>query len=519
MGYYATIIPISAAVLKFSKPGPMPETNEAMAPKNITSNLHHVSYSVESQRDKRLVTDSQLSNAQPTYATATTSNGAKKASLRVCQNRTEFYFIDHPTQTVSETDETTATLENTNHESLHSSRTSKRRRINTIFTSNERKIEFERVDQELSKWAEQLPEMYKPDRAGHLLEQLDINSISLVIFHYLLVMVLHHPVMMIAKLTSNRCRQGALAETVNRIHAKDIDDGHAIKEAYSETNHADMDMSLRVKCDEAADGITSIIKNFDKDYVKYHGGHHNLPVYLAGTILIMRLSRTDDPMVQSQIQEQLQICSTFLSIAAPYWKEAGEKANALLDQLANYSKRRYTGSDEDEGDEIEDEEEDKDDNDSFDQRGGDVEEEDSTDENNGAEQSLQDLMIADALLDLSNRPPRTDYSFRKAMSLPTLQSPPSIQLTPSMRISRSEPSLSECCQMKTERQSPFRQQPPVLTIPLNASHCRSPLSSTSLPLTHPLSLNSPISQTVIAAKTIANMDSSSLLSALSSKLS
>lgn len=180
----------------------------------------------------------------------------------------------------------------------------------------------------------------------------------------------------------------------------------------------------------------------------------------------MQLSKTEDPVVQSEIHEGLDICFRFFSILSPYWKETDEKAKVLRDLLSSHvNKNKQKGSDINEVDEDDQDHEDGDDDDdegNNESGGGGVEGDEGGDyspgDDGGAEQSLHDLMIADALLDLSNRPPREDYGWRRAASrsMPTSSrtaeavasafslpiSPPS-RLPPPLRLSRSGSSLSE----------------------------------------------------------------------------
>lgn len=177
--------------------------------------------------------------------------------------------------------------------------------------------------------------------------------------------------------------------------------------------------------------------------------------------------------MQTQIHEGLEICFRFLSILSPYWKDAGEKGKTLRDLLSIYANRNKQQDDsdgeEDEGDD-EDYDEDGDNDNDNDSGGGGIEDDDgdddySADDDGGAEQSLQDLIIADALLDLSNRPPRDDYGWRRrrttsrslltsssSFSLPLTSSPPP-EPQPPLRLSRSGSSLSEYRHLGTECQS------------------------------------------------------------------
>ncbi|KAG0275737.1 hypothetical protein BGZ96_003671 [Linnemannia gamsii] len=173
------------------------------------------------------------------------------------------------------------------------------------------------------------------------------------------------------------------------------------------------------RCIEAAYATMVIIRNFDDTQTKYHGGHYTFTVYLAGTILIMHLSITEDLAMQTQIHEELEICFRFLSILTPYWKDADEKAKALRDLLSIHAnKNKQQGDFDDEEDDNDDEDYDEDGDKDNDSGGGGIEgeEEDddySADDDSGAEQSLQDLIIADALLDLSNQLPKDDYDHLK----------------------------------------------------------------------------------------------------------
>ncbi|KAF9140654.1 hypothetical protein BGX30_006187 [Mortierella sp. GBA39] len=179
------------------------------------------------------------------------------------------------------------------------------------------------------------------------------------------------------------------------------------------------------RCIEAAHAVIAIIRNFDDTMTKYHGGHYTITVYLAGTILIMQLSKIEDSAVESEIREGLEVCFRFFSILSPYWKDADEKAKVLRDLLSTHAdKNKQQGPDNNEEDEDDqDHEEGDDDDDEGDNGsggGGGVEDDEgdeySADDDGGAEQSLQDLMIADALLDLSNRPPRENYERRRTAS-------------------------------------------------------------------------------------------------------
>ncbi|KAF9133513.1 hypothetical protein BGW39_009587 [Mortierella sp. 14UC] len=171
------------------------------------------------------------------------------------------------------------------------------------------------------------------------------------------------------------------------------------------------------RCIEAANAVIAIMENFDDNQIKYHGGHHIFTIYLAGTILAMQLSKTEDPAVKSHIHERLQICFRCFSLLSPYWKETDEKAKALRDLLSSHAEQQRGPSDEDSDGEDKD---DEDDEDGDDYNGGAEEDIDQggdcsgAEDDGGAEQSLQDLMIADALLDLSNsnRSRRRDYGWR-----------------------------------------------------------------------------------------------------------
>ncbi|KAF9339159.1 hypothetical protein BGZ91_006857 [Linnemannia elongata] len=177
------------------------------------------------------------------------------------------------------------------------------------------------------------------------------------------------------------------------------------------------------RCTEAAHAVIAIVRNFDDTLTKYHGGHHTVTVYLAGTILIMQLSKTEDPAVQRDIYEGMEVCFRFFSILSPYWKETDEKAKVLRDLLSSHVKmNKQQGPDDVDGDDDDQDEEGDDDDDGGDNEsgGGGLEDDEggdySADDDGGAEQSLQDLMIADALLDLSSRPPREDYEWRGTAS-------------------------------------------------------------------------------------------------------
>ncbi|KAH7048598.1 hypothetical protein BKA57DRAFT_461883 [Linnemannia elongata] len=221
------------------------------------------------------------------------------------------------------------------------------------------------------------------------------------------------------------------------------------------------------RCTEAAHAVIAIVRNFDDTLTKYHGGHHTVTVYLAGTILIMQLSKTEDPAVQRDIYEGIEVCFRFFSILSPYWKETDEKAKVLRDLLSSHVKKnKQQGPDDIDGDDDDQDEEGDDDDDGGDNEsgGGALEDDEggdySANDDGGAEQSLQDLMIADALLDLSSRPPREDYEWRgtasrsmplssqkakaaaSASSLPST-SPSPRPPPPPLRHSRSGSSLSE----------------------------------------------------------------------------
>ncbi|KAG0377013.1 hypothetical protein BGX24_006860 [Mortierella sp. AD032] len=361
--------------------------------------------------------------------------------------------------------------------------------------------------------------------------QFETNSINLSVLYYLIVMVLHRPIMINASLAANRRREGigggvghggrgggggsegdiatgttttvgagGIVEAVKtkkvRDHARDDDfkDGSAVDEAdnvirriddvemetsahlYSaeeededeceqeETGnevdmegpidsndygnqtkdnvrrklkgrkgekeraksdyHSDDAEDLQItersaqRCIEAANTVIAIVGSFDDTQIKYHGGHYTSTIYLAGTILIMQLSKTEDPAVKNQIHEQLQACFQFFSILSPFWQETDEKAKTLRDLWSSQAEQQdgpsIEGGNEGDGDD-----QDKDDEDGDDYSGGADEYDDQegddggADDDGGAEQSLHDLMIADALLDLSNsnRPHGQDYSW------------------------------------------------------------------------------------------------------------
>ncbi|KAG0275666.1 hypothetical protein BGZ95_008516 [Linnemannia exigua] len=423
-------------------------------------------------------------------------------------------------------------------------RSSKRRRASPIFTSRERKAEFEQADQELEKWADQLEEAYRPTNVVARFHQFETNSVNLSVLYYLIVMVLHRPIMINASLAANRNREGgrggvgsggggrrrggikgengagetttlggggragAVITRTGRDQARDDDfkDGSTANEAdnamqriddvemessthtysveevdedegkreetgnevdmespidgsdngnqakdnvrrklkgrrrerertksdYDSDDAEDLEMSERSaqRCIEAANTVIALVGCFDDSQIKYHGGHYTSTIYLAGTILIMQLSKTKDLAVQSQIHERLQVCFQFFSVLSPFWQETDEKAKTLRDLLLSQTEQQDGPSTEGD-DEEESYDQDKDDEDGDDYSGGadeydDQEGDDSgADDHGGAEQSLHDLMIADALLDLSNanRPYGQDYSWGgKSSSLPPLSS-------------------------------------------------------------------------------------------------
>ncbi|KAG0290167.1 hypothetical protein BGZ97_006249, partial [Linnemannia gamsii] len=151
------------------------------------------------------------------------------------------------------------------------------------------------------------------------------------------------------------------------------------------------------RCIEAAHAIISIIRNFDDTHTKYHGGHHTFTVYLAGTILIMQLSKTEDPATQTQIYEGLEVCFRFFSILSPYWKDADEKAKTLRDLLSIHAnKNKQQGGSDDEEDEGDGEDYDGDGDDDNDSGGGGIEGDEgdddySADDDGGAEQNYLEI--------------------------------------------------------------------------------------------------------------------------------
>ncbi|KAF9156849.1 hypothetical protein BG015_000027 [Linnemannia schmuckeri] len=124
------------------------------------------------------------------------------------------------------------------------------------------------------------------------------------------------------------------------------------------------------RCIEAAHSVIAIVRNFDDTLIKYHGGHHTFTLYLAGTILIMQLSTTEDPAVQSQIHEGLEVCFRFFSILRPYWKATDEKSKVLRDLLASHINKNKQEPDDNEEDEDDQDHEDGDDDEEGDNESG-----------------------------------------------------------------------------------------------------------------------------------------------------
>lgn len=90
----------------------------------------------------------------------------------------------------------------------------------------------------------------------------------------------------------------------------------------------------------------------------------SLIVLILSYSLIMRLSKTEDPAVQSEILEGLEVCFRFFSILSPYWKDTDEKARVLRDLLSSHvNKNKQHGSDNNEEDEDDQDHEDGDDDD------------------------------------------------------------------------------------------------------------------------------------------------------------
>ncbi|KAF9545061.1 hypothetical protein EC957_011302 [Mortierella hygrophila] len=187
--------------------------------------------------------------------------------------------------------------------------------------------------------------------------------------------------------------------------------GENEKNDYDSDNAEDLHIVERSmqRCIEAAHTVIAIIRIFDDTM----------------TNLIMQLAKTEDSAVESEIREELEVCFRFFSILGPYWKDTDEKAKVLRDLLSthdNKNKQQGPNNNEEDEDDQDHEEGDDDDDEGGNGSGGgggvedDEGDEYSADDDGGAEQSLQDLMIADALLDLSNRPPRENYERRRAAS-------------------------------------------------------------------------------------------------------
>lgn len=195
--HYRTFVPVTAAVMKVTNHGCTSETDSTMiltatssSSPSTSSNLHINADYLQSISSSSSSTSGK-SSSNPSSATNISSSGRGATTLSYPHNTYQELSHHHP------------------HSPLPPPlRNPKRRRANPIFTSRERKIEFEQADESLLRWAEQLPEDYRPANAIASFQQLELNSVNLSIFYYLMVMILHRPILMNANHAANRSFQG-----------------------------------------------------------------------------------------------------------------------------------------------------------------------------------------------------------------------------------------------------------------------------------------------------------------------
>ncbi|KAF9089017.1 hypothetical protein BGX29_012260 [Mortierella sp. GBA35] len=194
--------------------------------------------------------------------------------------------------------------------------------INTsLFSSPDRKAQYTHLGQQLEQWRDQIPVDYDPWRARINILWVDMNSIGLSTYYFVLQILLRRPILIRATtlvqanmevIQSQTIERGLQNETDRDGDQEDDEDGvegddngnendgelsdylDPEEEKVIDDDRALLQIALET-CSLAANEIVAIIEHYSHDWIKYRGNNMSYQVFIAATVHIMILFSSRNP--------------------------------------------------------------------------------------------------------------------------------------------------------------------------------------------------------------------------------